>query len=108
MLEGCVKSVSDTPFPSTLQNSIEPLFERVWPHLCNVLKQRSFDTEICDSVCQLLAEIFEALEEGLIKYFQPVESELMQAFAVNPKNFECLKKVALLMGILGKKDQNIR
>ena len=74
MLEGCVKAVSETPFVTTLQNSIEPLFERVWPLLCNVLKQRSFDMEICDSVCMLLAEIFGALEEGLIKYFQPVES----------------------------------
>ena len=82
MLEGCIKSVNDMP-SFLLQSAIEPLFERVWPLLSTVLKQRSFDTEICDSVCLLLAEMFKALELNLIKYFQPVESQLMESFSIN-------------------------
>jgi len=73
-----------------------------------VLKKRTFDAEIVEQVCTLVAEFFKALDNYLINYYNQVQSGLIETFSTNPKNFECLKKVALLVGILGKKEDTVR
>ena len=55
-----------------------------------------------------MGEVLQALGIGLVNYFTPVQGQLLETFAVTPKNFECLKKVALLIEILGKRDEAIR
>ena len=52
--------------------------------------------------------VFKALGSGLANYFTPVQGQLLETFAVTPKNFECLRKVAYLIEILGKGDEAIR
>lgn len=55
-----------------------------------------------------MAEAFKALGTHLMNYYTPVQGQLLEAFSANPKNFECLKKVALLVGIVGKEDEAVR
>lgn len=89
VLGGCVKSVNDLP-AFVLEEALQGLFEKVWPPLCKVLKERPFDQEVVASACTLIGEVFKALRSQLVSYHTLVQTQLLETFAQSPKNFACL------------------
>ena len=103
VLSGCVESVSDLP-GLVVEEALQGLFDKVWPPLGKVLKERAYDHEVITEACTLIGEVFKALRSQLASYHTPVQLSLLEAFVQSPKNFECLKKVAELVAIMGKAD----
>ena len=60
VLSGCVKSVNDLP-GIVLEEALQGLFDKVWPPLGKVLKERPYDHEVVASACTLIGEVFKAL-----------------------------------------------
>ena len=79
VLGRCVKSVSDLPV-FVLEEALQGLFEKVWPPLSKVLKDRPFEHEVVTFICTLVGEVFKALGSQLLNYHTLVETQLLETF----------------------------
>ena len=100
LLTSMIKGVEDMS-QQDLERVLLPLFNQTWPSLVFVLRNRSNDAGLVDTCCEFLIRAAKALKTGLAPFFSTVKHELVQTFAVNPKNFRCVETLSVLLRILG-------
>lgn len=66
-----------------------------------MLNTRCNDTQLVDGCCEYLIRIARALKSELADHFTVIQSQLLQTFQTNPKNFKCLQTVSVLIKLLG-------